>query len=1785
MVSDPGESIQAVDLDESANRLALYGSDSEAATVAAIKDHASGLGVPAEAISVKQVGADLEPPTPDPVPGARRSSDATEQAVPIGAQRVNRALNPFVGGAEIKGGGVACTATMTVAFVNEDGDDESGFITGDHCGVVSTTWRAYGTGSTGDRKVGVTARTAKGGNRNIDIAYANWDSPEGVELGVGFIARPVEENTAKKGATKTQLSLDPDHPYFEVAGIRRPVSGEVVHKVGRSSGWTSGKIRGTCVAQVFIGDPAQSVCSADWFSMHIMAGDSGSPVFAIEADGRVSILNIVSGYSIGHRFEPAFVVMFHSQGIDEVRVTPNDYDADDDGLIEVSDLAQLNAIRWDLDGDGSSGNSAHAQAFPLAKSDMGCAVSGCRGYELAADLDFDTDGDGAVDSDDDHWNDGKGWLPIGDNTSYFYANFDGNGHTITNLNINRPDQSSVGLFNYGLGANFQNLNLQSVNVTAQDNVGALVGIIYQGYIARIHVSGTVAGNEHAGAIAGANSFGSSITESYSSATVKAERKAGGLVGLNWAKITAAYATGDVTAGNTAGGLVGFNERTVSAAYSTGRIDADSGAGGLVGANTGTVTDSYWDTETSNQSNSAAGNGQTTDQLASPTGYTGIYVNWKPDLDQDSRADDPWYFGTSSQYPTLKAFKVPAAPSSVIATPSNASVVLSWSTANDQAGVITGHQYQSDGGAWIDIPGSAYRESNSTSWIVTGLNNGTTYTFRLRAVNIVLRGPASAAVTVSPRTTPGPPNINRLNGTLGGIAVSWSPPADNGGSEVTGYDLRYILVNDDETVDSNWTQVDGVWTSGDLTYTVSGLTEGWQYEAQVRAVNAAGEGPWSAPAKDRDADDDGLIEISNLSQLHAFRWDLDGDGVIEDPAYAREFSGRGCPEATGCTGYELIANLDFDTDGSGSVGEGDDYWNEGAGWEPIGFGRNAAGDKSDGYTAIFDGNGHVISHLFIDRPNRRDIAMFESTEASAVVTRIGLTSVNVTGQQSVAALSASNEGVIRASYATGTVSGSLTDTGGLVGGNSGNIYSVFFAGEVSGNVHAGGLVGGNSGTVTASYSSGGVEGNVGVGGVSGINIGSLQYVYAIGEVMSPSTVGGLVGDNFFFGNFGVAAHSYWDTDSSAQSHSAGGTGKTTGELQTPNGYTGIYADWNVDVDNSDGDDDPTTGGDNPWDFGGDMQYPALVVDFNGDGEATWQEFGNQRTFTTPPAPQNMTATQGNASIILSWNQPTDGGSPITEYHYQATSDLSWGNTWNIVPGGSDVTTLTVTDLSNGTAYSFRVRARNQAGNGQPTHHVTATPAAAPEAPPYLNAFSGDGQVKLTWARAVSPHSTIIKHQYQQRTPDEEYVDWTDVADSGHGQSNFRTHTLSDLDNGTEYTFRVRAVNGTGPGAPSDDASTTPGLPDQPSDLTWTPGDESITLSWTDPDDPSITAYQYRQDDGDWTSIAVSTQHTVVGLTNGTTYSFSVQAVNPHGDSPASDTVTATPGVPGRPANLAIAINDDTVTLSWDNPVDSSITGYQYRQSTDGEASWSPDWTDISGGDADTTTHSPPSSNFDIAHSFQVRAMTNHGKGLTSDTVRTTAALRIYLERLHGGRVCCSCETLVPMPADVLTREVTSDRAIPHLYNVGPEPVVLGGTGATLSFITGPGYADVSDIGDIGSENSFEWFVLPGPDPKAAKTRPSGPPADPRGPLQRKVRPRLLAHHRRPHPGGRRDGSGPHGLHPGQRRRRNPHQQRVSHPGRRQRHRVGIRQHGHRGQWNCAGDGKCHHHRRRHIESRV
>ena len=100
------------------------------------------------------------------------------------------------------------------------------------------------------------------------------------------------------------------------------------------------------------------------------------------------------------------------------------------------------------------------------------------------------------------------------------------------------------------------------------------------------------------------------------------------------------------------------------------------------------------------------------------------------------------------------------------------------------------------------------------------------------------------------TIPRAPRISQvITGTgTGLLIVKWDEPLRDGGSNFTAYDLRYIEASSDEVVDSNWKVVSDVWStgSGTLNYQLTGLTEGIPYDLQVRAVSAAGDGPWSPP---------------------------------------------------------------------------------------------------------------------------------------------------------------------------------------------------------------------------------------------------------------------------------------------------------------------------------------------------------------------------------------------------------------------------------------------------------------------------------------------------------------------------------------------------------------------------------------------------------------------------------------------------------------------------------------------------------------------------------------------------------------------------------------------------------------------------------------------------------------------------------------------------------------------------------------------------------------------------
>jgi len=161
----------------------------------------------------------------------------------------------------------------------------------------------------------------------------------------------------------------------------------------------------------------------------------------------------------------------------------SDIDVDGNGLIEIATLEELDWVRNNLAGISLIDNNG--TNYP------GCVTTAaCNGYELVADLDFDTDGDGNLDSDDTYFDpdqDGsnRGWAPIGGSTP-FAGNFQGNGHTIANLYINRAGSTNVGLFGQinsaAGGRTISNLTLAGPLASVSGNrfVGALAGSVRAG---------------------------------------------------------------------------------------------------------------------------------------------------------------------------------------------------------------------------------------------------------------------------------------------------------------------------------------------------------------------------------------------------------------------------------------------------------------------------------------------------------------------------------------------------------------------------------------------------------------------------------------------------------------------------------------------------------------------------------------------------------------------------------------------------------------------------------------------------------------------------------------------------------------------------------------------------------------------------------------------------------------------------------------------------------------------------------------------------------------------------------------------------------------------------------------------------------------------------------------------------------------------------------------------------------------------------------------------------------
>ena len=880
------------------------------------------------------------------------------------------------------------------------------------------------------------------------------------------------------------------------------------------------------------------------------------------------------------------------------------YAQDDPRLIDIDNLEKLDAIRRDLNGDGTpSGNSnavsAYETAFGLSAGASVSCTGGCKGYELTMDLDFEDPNSYEAATRKNSWVDPSnggnsgtsGWSQIGTSfSSSFSAVFEGNGYTISNIYIDRRPTDQLGLFGYlGSSARVRNVGIVGGTVIGKSDVGGLAGT-NQGKISACYATAEVYGSIIGGLVGENNG---TISTSYATGNATGTFTAGGLVGINFSgTILACYSTGNVIGTEVVGGLVGSstNTSTARACYSTGNAilrnsvnipghgslmstigqDAVGGlvgnlsstssitacyvtgnstagnasnVGGLVGkSGGGPITASYYNSDASSATQGIGNDaditdlGKTTADLQSSTDYTDIYLNWNVNVDDVSGVDDPWDFGTDSQYPALKA---------------------DWNEDNDATAYEFGGQERED-----------------------------------------------------------PSGIN-------------------------------------------------------------------------------------------------LINVETIEQLDAIRYDLDGNGAplgtsIERTTYETAFGlspGETISCPSGCNGYELTMDLDFEDPNSYASATRNNSWinpNNGgtsgtSGWSPIGT------DFTSSFSAVFEGRGYTISNLYINRPILDNVGLFGYSGTGTEIRNLGLEEGSVTGKDRVGCLVGENEGLIISCYTTGNASttgifsrlgalvgenigtiiscyatgntistGDFSTTGGLIGRNiKGTIVSCYAIGNVTATGTAGGLVGENNiisptqdiSTISACYATGRVVGTsvVGisdVGGLVGYNNNVVRACYATGNVIANgrnSNAGGLVGDLGSKGSIkasyatsnvtangdgssargliaendaGAAAiieGSYFDYTASNRTD-ADARAKTTSEMQSPTDYGSgmdIYANWNIDVDEglSIGTDDGKNPGDatsdDPWDFVGDKNYPKLKVDFDRDGRPSAAEFGAQNIFFTNP----------------------------------------------------------------------------------------------------------------------------------------------------------------------------------------------------------------------------------------------------------------------------------------------------------------------------------------------------------------------------------------------------------------------------------------------------------------------------------------------------------------------------------------------------------------------------------------
>ncbi|MGW6196495.1 fibronectin type III domain-containing protein [Kribbella sp. NPDC055110] len=367
---------------------------------------------------------------------------------------------------------------------------------------------------------------------------------------------------------------------------------------------------------------------------------------------------------------------------------------------------------------------------------------------------------------------------------------------------------------------------------------------------------------------------------------------------------------------------------------------------------------------------------------------------------------------------------------------------------------------------------------------------------------------------------------------------------------------------------------------------------------------------------------------------------------------------------------------------------------------------------------------------------------------------------------------------------------------------------------------------------------------------------------------------------------------------------------------------------------------------------------------------------------PQPPTNITGGARDQSVEVRWTPPADTGDlPISGYDVAVT------------PGGRTVsstsTSIVVSGLTNGTPYTFQVRAKTAAGTSAYSAASEAIKPAvpAPPGPPFITStLDRDSAAVVTWSAPEGAVDQVASYQ----------ITTSPATSTVTVSGDTRTAELTGLTNSQLYKVVVSATNanGTTPSVPVPVTPKPAEVPLRPVGLAIFQLDARLDVQWVQPADggAAIIDYEVVAEPGDH-HVVIPAGTTVTGLTglvNGTAYTVKVRARNKAGSSEWAD-AAGTPAanrVPDVPTDLQASVTaNGVVTVAWEPPVDTGsapITGYRVTANPGGRV-------------IDTLAPSAVVDGLDqlTAYSFTVAALNTHGVGqptAATQAIKPTVAVK-------------------------------------------------------------------------------------------------------------------------------------------------------------------------------------------------